>query len=162
MRYLVRERMFSISNDFWVTDQRGDKVFLVDGKALRLHETFELKDASGAVLAIIRKRFLGFTDTLEIEHDGAVVATVHKAAFSLLRNRADIELAGRGGLEAVGNIFDKDFEIRDGDQVIAQVSRSWFRIRNAYGVDIAPGENDALIICVAICLDRVPRHGRDH
>ncbi len=39
MRYLVRERLFSISDDFWVTDERGDEVFLVDGKALRLHET---------------------------------------------------------------------------------------------------------------------------
>ena len=42
MRYLVRERLFSIGDDSWVTDERGDKVFLVDGKALRLHETFEL------------------------------------------------------------------------------------------------------------------------
>jgi uncharacterized protein YxjI len=155
MRYLVRERLFSITDDFWVTDERGDKVFLVDGKALRLRETFELKDASGAVLATIRKRLLAFTDTLEIEHDGAVVATVHKAAISPLRHRAVIDIAGRGRLEAVGNIIDKDFEIRDGRQVIGQISRAWFRVRDTYGVDIAPGENDALIICVAICLDRI-------
>jgi hypothetical protein len=82
MRYLVRERLFSISDDSWVTDERGDKVFLVDGKALRLRETFELKDASGTVLATIRKKVLAFTDTLEIEHDGAVAATVRKALFS--------------------------------------------------------------------------------
>jgi len=155
MRYLVRERLFSITDDFWVTDERGDKVFLVDGKALRLRETFELKDASGAVLATIRKRLLSFTDTLEIEYDGAVVATVHKAVISLLHHRAIIDIAGRGRLEAVGNIIDKDFEIRDGRQVIAQISRAWFRVRDTYGVDIAPGENDALIICIAICLDRI-------
>ena len=155
MRYLVRERLFSITDDFWVTDARGAKVFLVDGKALRLRETFELKDASGATLATIRKKFLTFTDAMEIEHDGAVVATVHKAVISPLHHRAIIDIAGRGRLEAVGNIIDKDFEIRDGGQVIAQVSRSWFRIRDTYGVDIAPGENDALIICVAICLDRI-------
>jgi uncharacterized protein YxjI len=163
MRYLVRERMFTITDDFWVTDERGDKVFLVDGKALRLHETFELKDASGAILATIRKKFLAFTDTMEIEHDGAVAATVRKALFSPLHNRANIEIPGRGELEAVGNIIDKDFEIRDGHQVIAQVSRSWFRIRDTYGVDVAPGENDALIVCIAICLDRIHRAAdRDH
>ena len=130
MRYLVRERLFSISDDFWVTDERGDKVFLVDGKALRLHETFELKDASGAILATIRKKFLAFTDTMEIEHDGAVAATVRKKLFSPLHHRAVIDIPGRGELEAVGNIIDKDFEIRDWRQVIAQVSRSWFRIRD--------------------------------
>jgi uncharacterized protein YxjI len=162
MRYLVREKLFSISDDFWVTDERGDKIFLVDGKALRLRETFELKDASGAILATIRKRFLSFTDTLDIEHDGEVVATVHKAVFSLLHHRAHVDIAGRGRLEAVGNIIDKDFEIRDGDQVVAQVSRSWFRIRDTYGVDVAPGENDALLICVAICLDRIHHDEERH
>jgi uncharacterized protein YxjI len=155
MRYLVRERLFTITDDFWVTDERGDKVFLVDGKALRLHETFELKDASGAVQATITKKFLALTDTMEIEHDGAVAATVRKALFSPLRHRAVIEIPGRGELEAVGDIFGKDFEIRDGHQVIAQVSRAWFRVRNTYGVDVAPGENDALIVCIAICLDRL-------
>jgi len=128
MRYLVRERIFSITDDFWVTDAHGNDVFLVDGKALRIRETFELKDASGQLLATIRKKLLAFTDTLEIE---------------------------RGRLEAVGNLVDHDFEIRDGHQLVAQVSRSWFRIRDTYGVDIAPGENDALFVCIAICLDRI-------
>ena len=42
MRYLVRERLFSITDDFWVTDEQDNRVFLVDGKALRLRQTFEL------------------------------------------------------------------------------------------------------------------------
>ena len=155
MRYLVRERIFSITDDFWVTDAHGNDVFLVDGKALRIRETFELKDASGQLLATIRKKLLAFTDTLEIEHDGAVVATVHKAVISPLHHRAIIDIDGRGRLEAVGNLVDHDFEIRDGHQLVAQVSRSWFRIRDTYGVDIAPGENDALFVCIAICLDRI-------
>ena len=155
MRYLVRERIFSITNDFWVTDEQGSDVFLVDGKALSLRETFELKDVSGVTLATIHKRFLAFTDTMEIEHDGAVVATVHKAVMSLLRHRAFIDLADGRRLEAVGNLIDKDFEILDGGQAIARISRSWFRIRDTYGVEVAPGENDALMICVAVCLDRI-------
>ena len=56
---------------------------------------------------------------------------------------------------AVGNIIDKDFEIRDGRQVIARISRAWSRFRDTYGIDVAPGQNDALLICVAICLDRI-------
>jgi uncharacterized protein YxjI len=155
MRYLVRERIFSITNDFWVTDEQGSDVFLVDGKALSLRETFELKDVSGVTLATIHKRFLAFTDTMEIEHDGAVVATVHKAVFSPLRHRAIIDLADGRRLEAVGNLIDKDFEILDGGRAVARISRSWFRVRDTYGVEVAPGENDALMICVAVCLDRI-------
>ena len=164
MRYLVRERLFSITDDFWITDQQGDKVFLVDGKALRLRETFELKDASGAKLAIIRKKFLTFTDAMEIEHDGAVAATVHKAVISPLFHRSVIDLdprTGGGRLEAVGNIIDKDFEIRDGRHAIARISRAWFRLKDTYGVEVAPDQNDALIICIAVCLDRI-HHDEEH
>jgi uncharacterized protein YxjI len=155
MRYLVRERIFSITDDFWVTDEHGNKVFLVDGKALRLRETFELKDASGQKLATIHKKLLSFTDALEIEHDGAVVAKVHKAVISPLHHRSVIDIPGGDRLEAVGNIIDKDFEIRDGRRAIARISRAWFRVRDTYGVEVAPGENDALIVCIAICLDRI-------
>jgi uncharacterized protein YxjI len=81
---------------------------------------------------------------------------VHRALISPLHHRAYIDLHDGGGrLEAVGNIIDKDFEIRDGHQVLARISRKWFRIRDAYGVEVAPGQNDALMIAIAVCLDRI-------
>jgi uncharacterized protein YxjI len=165
MRYLVREKIFSIKDDFWVTDENGNRVYFIDAKILSLRHTLELKDASGAVLAAIKHKLLTFTDAIDVEHEGRVVATVHRAVFSPLHHRSVIDLHDGGRkLEAVGNIIDKDFEIRDGRDVLAQISRRWFRIRDTYGVDVAQGENDALIIAIAICLDRIhhdeeERHG---
>ncbi len=162
MRYLVREKIFSIKDDFWITDADGNRAYFIDAKILSLRHALELKDASGGTQATIKHRLLTFTDAMEIEHDGAVVATVHKAVFSPLHHRANIDLAGGGRLEAVGNLLDKDFEIRDGHRVLARVSRAWFRIRDAYGVDVAPGENDALMIAIAICLDRIHAEEEEH
>jgi uncharacterized protein YxjI len=155
MRYLVREKIFAIGDDFWVTDEQGSQVYLVDGKAMRLRETFELKDSAGQVVAVIRKKLLSLHDGMNIERDGQVIATVKKALFSPLHHRSTVELAGGGQLEAVGNILDKEFEIRWDGTVLAQISRSWFRLRDTYGVDIAPGQDDALILSVAVCLDRI-------
>ena len=154
-RYLVREKVFSIGDDFWITDADGNQVFLVDGKALRLRQTFELKDTSGMVLATVRKKLVAIRDTMEIEHDGRVVATVRKALVSPLHHRSVVDLDDGSQFEAVGNILDKEFDIQAGGQPIAHISRSWFRIRDTYGVDIAPGQNDALLLCVAVCLDRI-------
>lgn len=162
MRYLVRERLFAIKDDFWVADEHGNRVFFIDAKILSLRHALDLKDASGRTLATIKHRLLTFTDAMEIEHDGAVVATVHKAVFSPLHHKAHIELADGGRLEAVGNLLDKDFEITDGQQVLARVSRSWFRMRDTYGVDVAPGENDALMLAIAICLDRIHAEEEEH
>jgi uncharacterized protein YxjI len=155
MRYQVREKVFSIGDDFWVTDEQGNDAFLVDGKALRLRQTFELKDRSGAVVATVRKKLVSIHDSMDIERDGAVLATVKKALFSPLHHKSAVELADGGQLEAVGNILDKEFEIRTGGMVLAQISRSWFRIRDTYGVDVAPGQDDALILAIAVCLDRI-------
>lgn len=155
MRYLVREKIFSIGDDFWITDEHGNKAFLVDGKALRLRQTFELKDGSGAVAATVRKKLVSLHDSMDIERDGAVIATVRKAIISPLHHRSVIEMADGGQLEAVGNVFDKEFEIRSGGYVLAYVSRSWFRMRDTYGVDVAPGQDDALLLAVAVCLDRI-------
>jgi uncharacterized protein YxjI len=162
MRYLVRERLFSIKDDFWVTDEAGSRVFFVDAKVLSLRHALDLRDSSGLTLATIKHKLLTFTDAMEIEHDGAVVATVHKAVFSPLHHRAVIDLADGGRLEAVGNLIDKDFEIRDGHRVLARISRAWFRIRDTYGVEIAPGENNALMIAIAVCLDRIHAEEEEH
>ncbi len=92
MRYLVRERLFDIKDDFWVTDERGDRVFYVNAKFISLHHTLVLEDASGRNLATIEHKLLTFTDAMEIKHDGRVAAKVHKAVFSPLHHKAFIDL----------------------------------------------------------------------
>jgi uncharacterized protein YxjI len=82
MRYMVREKVFSIGTDFWVTDERDNKAFLVDGKVLHIRQTLELKDPSGAVVATIRKKLVAVRETMEIERDGSLLATVHKMLVS--------------------------------------------------------------------------------
>ena len=156
MRYLIQERLFSLTTDFWIEDEQGDKVFFVDGRALTVRDTFELRDAAGTLRAVIRKKLLSLRDTMTIEDADGVLATVKPAWFSPLHHRCEIALADGSALEATGNFVDKDWQITTGDGlVIGQVSRQWFRIRDAFGVDVAPGADDALIIAIAVCIDRL-------
>ena len=155
MRYLVQERIFSIRADFWIEDSDGNRVFVVDGKALSLRETFELKDAYGNLLIVIRKKFFAMRDTMEIENGSGFIATVRPAFFSPIKHRYEIDLAGGTRLEAVGSFTDKDWELKDGHHVVGRISRRWFRIRDTYGVEVEPGVDDALIIAIAICIDRI-------
>jgi uncharacterized protein YxjI len=157
MRYAVREKIFSVGGDFWITDQDENRVFLVDGKALTLRETLELKDADGNVVASVRKKLMAMRDTMEIDRDGEVVATVRKMMVSPFRHRSVVDLADGGQLEATGDILGKEFEIGDDQRTLARVSRAWFRIRDTYGVDVAPGEDDVLLLAVAVALDRIHR-----
>ena len=155
MRYAVQEKLFSIGDDYWITDEQGGKAFLVDGKVLRLRQTLEIRDPGGRVVVTVRKKLVTIHETMEIEQDGTVVATVRKALISPLHHRSVVDLADGSQLEAVGNVLDKEFEITAGNQVLARISRAWFRIRDTYGVDVAPGQDDVLFLAIAVALDRI-------
>lgn len=156
-RYQMREKLFSIGDDFWVETEGGQRAFKVDGKALRVRSTFVLESPSGEELFKIQEKKLRVRDTMTIEHNGDTVATVKKALVTPLRDRFSIDLKDDGELSAKGNIVDHEYKIeRDGDK-IAEISKRWFRIRDTYGIEIVPGENDALILAATVCIDEMAR-----
>jgi len=155
-RYTLREKMFSIGDDFWIETEGGEQAFKVDGKALRLRETLVIEDRSGAELLSIHEKKLSVRDKMEIERGGQTVATVRKALIGI-RDRYSIEVEGGGEMSAKGNIVDHEYEIeRDGEKV-AEISKRWFRVRDAYGIEVAPDQDDALILAVTVCIERMGR-----
>ena len=83
-----------------------------------------------------------------------------KAGPSEARNASQRLVAGPlhgPDLHAQGNIVDHEYTIeRDGTKV-AEVSKRWFRIRDTYGIEIAPEQEDALILAVTVCIDQMAR-----
>jgi uncharacterized protein YxjI len=75
--------------------------------------------------------------------------------ISPLRERFSIDLAAGGDLSAQGNIVDHEFEIEAGGTKVAEVSKKWFRVRDSYGVEVAPGQNAALILAITVCIDQM-------
>lgn len=150
-RYQMREKLLSIGDDYWIEDEQGRRAFKVDGKAVRIRDTFVLRDAGGGEVAKIQERMLRVRDSMQIERDGGN-ATVRKALVGL-RDRFKIDVDGGPDLSAHGNLVDHEYEIeRDGDTV-ATVSKKWFRVRDTYGVEIEPDQDDALVLAITVCID---------
>jgi uncharacterized protein YxjI len=132
-RYQMRQRLLSIGDDYWIDDEQGRHAFRVNGKALRVRKTFVLEDAEGNEVAKIQERKLSVRDKMAIERGGE--------------------------LHAKGNIVDHEYEIDRDGQAVARVSKRWFRVRDTYGVEIAPGEDDALVLAIAVCVDALSHRG---
>jgi uncharacterized protein YxjI len=161
VRYQMRQRMVAIGDDFWIENDRGERAFKVDGKALRIRQTLVLEDAQGGEQCRIQERMLRIRDTMEIEGpDGRGLATVKKALITPLRDRWSVDVAGGEGLEVQGNILDHEYTIEAGRTKVAEVSKKWFRLRDTYGVEIAPGQNDALILMITVAVDEMANPGR--
>ena len=160
MRYLVRQRIMSFAASFWITDEDGNEVYYVDGHALQFRKTFELTDRSGVVVAMIRQQLFRLRGTMDIERDGAVMATVRRANFSPFRHRYEVTLADGTVLEAAGSFSDMNWELAAPDRVVGRISRQWFKVRDTYGVEVEPGEDAALVIAVAVGIDRLREQER--
>jgi uncharacterized protein YxjI len=156
-KYRMREKLFAIGDDYWIENEDGERAFKVDGKAMRIRKTLVLEDPSGSELFKVQEKKLHIRDTMEIERGGQTLATVKKALITPLRERFSVEVEGEENMEAKGNIVDHEYKIERGGDKVAEVSKRWFRIRDTYGIEIAPGQDDALILAVTVCIDQMTR-----
>lgn len=151
-RYKMRQRLISIGEDFEIEDERGNPVYRVDGKVLRIRETFVLEDLAGNEVATIREKKIALRDSMKILRGGDTVATIRKAWLTPFRDKFGIDVKGGQDMVAQGDILDHEYEIRQGGETVAKVSKHWFAIRDTYGIDVAPGHDDGLILAIAVAI----------
>jgi uncharacterized protein YxjI len=160
-RYKLQRKLFAIGEDFWIENDRGEPVFKVDGKALSMRNRFLLEDQAGAELLSVETKLIAIKPTMKIERQGRAYATVTKALFTLLHQHYSIEVEGGPTYETDGDITNHEYEVRNNGQPVAQISRQWFSMRDAYGVAIAPGLDQVLMLAAAVCIDEISERERE-
>ena len=151
--YLIKERLFHLGRDSVVTDDHGNPVLHVDGKVFSVHDRLVLRDSAGREVAQVKRRLVALRPTYEIEIDGQEAAEVRKHFFTPFGDRFTIDVPGPDDLELRGNLLDHEYTVERGREVVATVSRRWFSLRDTYAVDIAPGQDDLLILAAVLALD---------
>ena len=154
-RYRMRQHLLSIGEDFTIEDDQGKPAFRVDGKVLRIRETFEITRVDGTEVVTVREKKLALRDSMKLLRGGETVATVKKALIAPFRDRFSVEVAGGEDLEVQGRILDHDYEITRGGRTVARVSKQWFSLRDTYGIEIQPGEDEGIILGIAVALDEM-------
>lgn len=149
----MKQKLVSIGQDSYIENAQGQRVFHVDGKALRIRDTLLFKDMQGNELCRIQEKKVRVKDTMEVERGGKVAAKVKKAIISPVRDRWTVKIGGGPDLDIQGNILDHEYKIGEGRQEVAQVSKKWFRVRDTYGVEIDPGQDDILILALTVAID---------
>jgi uncharacterized protein YxjI len=125
----------------------------VDGKVLTLHDRLVLRDPEGREVAQVRRKLVAMRPTYQISVGGEQAAEVRKHLFTPFHDRFTIDVPGPDDLEMEGDLFDHEFTIRRGGQTVATVSKRWFSMRDTYAVDVAPGQDDLLILASVLALD---------
>jgi len=184
MRYLMRQKFFSFGDDFMIRDAEENPVYNVDGHVFTLAKRLEFKDLDGRQLAIIRQKLLAWKTTYDVFRNEAHGARLVKNWFGWLHpveaglgdaaeefrrddgtwvSSMDFEVPAdlQRGQYALVHIVETPYAkvTRDGEEV-ANVSKQFVSLRDSYGIDIADGEDDVLILCVAVIIDLIAHSDR--
>jgi uncharacterized protein YxjI len=160
--YVIRERMFRLGEDSDITDGAGQPVLHVDGKVMSLHNRLVLSDPAGREVGQVHRRLAALRPTYEITIDGKDVAEVRKRLFTPFGDRFTIDVYGAGGMEINGDLLDHEFTIDRDGRTVATISKRWLTVTTSYAVDVAPGEDDVLILASALALDLAIDAEHDH
>jgi len=160
--YVIRERLFRLGEDSDITDGAGQPVLHVDGKVLSLHNRLVLTDPADREVGQVHRKLAALRPTYEITIDGKDVAEVRKHLFTPFGQRFTIDVPGPSDMEISGDLLDHEFTIERDGQTVATISKRWLSVTASYAVDVAPGEDDVLILASVLALDLAMDAEHDH
>lgn len=151
----MRQKFWSLGDDFVIRDGGGNDCYLVDGKVFTLGDKLSLLDMRGNELAFISQRLLAWGPTYEIHRPGEPATVVKKELFTFFSCKFGVDGPGDQDYEAAGDFMDHEYEILGAGGLAATVSKRWFSWTDCYGIEIADGDDPVLLLATAVVIDLV-------
>jgi uncharacterized protein YxjI len=153
----MKQKLWSWGDDFTIKDEAGQDRFFVDGKAISLGDKLSFQDMQRNELAFIRQKLLSWGNSYEIYRGGQLFAAVKENWLPLTRHRFTVDVGndgpGPGDLEINGDFWAHEYQFLRASRPVATVSMKWFSWADTYGVDVADGEDDVLILACTVVVD---------
>jgi uncharacterized protein YxjI len=153
MRYVMKQKLFSFTDDYHITNEDGTNVYYVDGKLLSFGKNLSFQDMEQKELAHIQQKLLHWGPTYEITHDGELVAVVKKELFTFFHCVFHVDEPGHDSLTAEGNFSDHEYVFTRAGRPVASVSKQWFTFVDTYGVEVEGDEDPVLILACTVVID---------
>lgn len=153
-RYQMRQKWLAWGDDYVVTDGAGRETYYIDGRAFSLGSKLSFQDMAGLELAFISQKLLAWGPTFEIYRGDRLAAVVKKSLFTFFRAEFTVDVPGPDDLVAEGNFWDYEYTFTRHGRPVAQVSKAFFSLTDRYGVDVADGEDDVLILAAVVVIDQ--------
>lgn len=154
MRYHIQQRIFSLGDQYDISDEQGQPAFRVKSHLLSIGQSLDLLDVNGSQVAHIQQRVLTFHPEYEISRGGQDVAVVQKKLFTLIHDRFTVE-GSAGKFEMTGDWVNWNYTITQNGQTVAQIGKQFSLFRDKYGVEIVEGADVPTILCLVIVMDEV-------
>lgn len=153
MKYIIKQKVFSLTDKFSIKDENENDRFFVNAKFFTIGKKLHLEDIHGNPLFYIEQKLFKLLPVYEI-YSGEKLFAVLKKKFSFLKPKIEIDQNGNPYFIS-GDTWSHEFTVLRGDTVVASISKKWLSFSDTYSLDIVSGENDAFIISMVICIDLI-------
>jgi uncharacterized protein YxjI len=156
MRYVMKQKILSITDRFTIKQENGEDVFQIKGKLISIGKKLKLQDMQGNEIARIKQKLISLTPTYQIYRGDKLLAQINKRIFTVLRDKFNIQMKdGAADIEVTGNILDHEYIFKRNREKIAEVSKKWISLRDSYAIEIAEGEDEVLLLACAVVIDMI-------
>ena len=153
MNLYIQQRIFSWGDKFSIYDEAGNEKDYVEGEILTFGKKLHLYDLSGRELAYIEQQLFTFLPRYVIYRGGEEFAEVVKE-FTFFHPEYTVNVPSMGAEWTVhGDFFDHDYEVTEGNSVIASVAKEWFTLGDAYEISIGAGSDEIAALAVVLVID---------
>ena len=153
MRYLMKQKLFTLTDDYGIADGDGNEVYSVKGKLLSLGKNLSFQDLAGNELTHIQHKPLNWGTTYELWHNGELEAVVKKELFTFFHCVFHVDEPGHDSLTAEGEFTDHEYTFTRAGREVATVSKQWFTFADTYGVEVDESEDAVLILACTVVID---------
>ncbi|NEZ46874.1 hypothetical protein FDF74_06555 [Clostridium niameyense] len=159
MKFIIKQKLFSIRDKYIVENEEGQKLYKVEGSLMSLGKKFRMYDTYDREVVYIKEKIIKIVPKYYININGNDVATVKKQV-SFIKPVFLVESV-IGNYEVKGDIFHYNFYIQKQGKKISIVKKRLLSIKDCYEVNIKDGESQILILAIVIIIDEVIHNNKN-
>lgn len=162
MRFVLKQKFWSLGEDFVIKDDQENDRYVVDGAVFSFGDKLSIRDMAGNEVAFISQRLLSWGPSYEIHRPGHGTTEVSKEHFTFFYCKFAVDGPGDEDYEASGDFLDHEYGFKRGGDTVATVTKRWFTFTDSYGIEIADSEDPVLLLATAVVIDLVCHDEKKH
>ena len=155
IRYRLMQNIASIADAVIVQTDEGNAAFRIESTRREMMDMLVLRDMEGNVRCLLPDPQSGPAATDILGGDGRPLARVSRTQISAVRDRFEVDILPGDFWIVIGDVGSREFTLDSPNGQVAEVSRRWFLLPDTFGVEVVPGQDDALVLAVAATIDRL-------
>lgn len=149
MKLYIKQKVFSFKDKFNVFDFNGNVKYRAEGELISFGKKLHVYDHNDREVIFIRQKLITFLPKYEVSVLGNEPVEIVKN-FTFLKHEYSIPA---WNIKVHGDFFAHEYSVEQNGMVIAHMSKEWLTWGDTYGINIADGCNELLVLAVILVID---------